>query len=287
MERQTERPVGVIENLGFNGEVRERFFYTDAKLFEKEVLKDNYDGEPMCIIQVRDENGELPVPDLAEKLDPPPQGYERINLAEYISRFAQEVEIAENVRNMPDAPMDDIGDNLPQTENVQETEGGQCEYAVYRLKENDELRELHGCSYDALKAMKHTLKLSDYDMAYTNRMPVTSSDKSDRLHSFWKYNMWESNHYVGLDSNDILRLGPVNSDDVVYYYVDGIYYKDVTDQIMGREKMNFDCPVIDDPDTGTKSEKSTSIVEFMRAVYTKVKNHKQSKTHTRDEGMER
>ena len=68
------QPVGAIEYLHTDGQVRERIEYTSEYQFKKDIQADNYFGEPMVIVFYRDKDGETIDQSFLDNLDPPPQG---------------------------------------------------------------------------------------------------------------------------------------------------------------------------------------------------------------------
>ena len=72
-------PVGRIEYLGSNGEVGESIEYIDEAEFIRDIMEENHYGTPMSIKVYRHEDGSTIAPDFAERLDPPPQGFEIID----------------------------------------------------------------------------------------------------------------------------------------------------------------------------------------------------------------
>lgn len=82
---QKETPVGMIEYLCNDGKPFECVTYTDAELFEKDILRENYYCVPINVTLIRDVNSQIPVQGLPERLDPPPQGFIIVDMAvEYI-----------------------------------------------------------------------------------------------------------------------------------------------------------------------------------------------------------
>ena len=75
-------PVGRIDFLGTNGSVGESVEYTDAEKFVTAVKEENHVGAPMRIILYRDSEGQTIPQDFLVELDPPPQGFQVIDMAQ-------------------------------------------------------------------------------------------------------------------------------------------------------------------------------------------------------------
>ena len=75
-------PVGRIDFLGTNGSVGESVEYTDAEQFLTEIQEENRVGAPMRIVLYRDGQGQTISQDFLAELDPPPQGFEVIDMAQ-------------------------------------------------------------------------------------------------------------------------------------------------------------------------------------------------------------
>ena len=72
-------PVGRIEYLGSDGRVSDVMEYIDEAEFIRDIMEENHYGTPMSIKVYRHEDGSTIAPDFAERLDPPPQGFEIID----------------------------------------------------------------------------------------------------------------------------------------------------------------------------------------------------------------
>lgn len=68
-------PVGRIEYLGSNGEVRETVEYTDAERFERDIKDENYYGAPMSVVVYRHADGNTIPYAFISECDPPLQGF--------------------------------------------------------------------------------------------------------------------------------------------------------------------------------------------------------------------
>lgn len=75
-------PVGRIDFLGTNGSVGESVEYTDAEQFLTEIQEENRVGAPMRIVLYRDGQGQTIPQDFLAELDPAPQGFEVIDMAQ-------------------------------------------------------------------------------------------------------------------------------------------------------------------------------------------------------------
>ena len=75
-------PVGRIDFLGTNGSVGESVEYTDAEEFVAAIKEENHVGAPMRIVLYRDGQGQTISQDFLAELDPPPQGFEVIDMAQ-------------------------------------------------------------------------------------------------------------------------------------------------------------------------------------------------------------
>ena len=75
-------PVGRIDFLGTNGSVGESVEYTDAEEFMLAIREENRVGAPMRIVLYRDSEGQTIPQDFLADLDPPPQGFQVIDMAQ-------------------------------------------------------------------------------------------------------------------------------------------------------------------------------------------------------------
>ena len=75
-------PVGRIDFLGTNGSVGESVEYTGAEEFVAAIKEENHAGAPMRIVLYRDGQGQTIPQDFLAELDPPPQGFEVIDMAQ-------------------------------------------------------------------------------------------------------------------------------------------------------------------------------------------------------------
>ena len=75
-------PVGRIDFLGTNGSVGESVEYTGAEEFVAAIKEENHVGAPMQIVLYRDGQGQTISQDFLAELDPPPQGFEVIDMAQ-------------------------------------------------------------------------------------------------------------------------------------------------------------------------------------------------------------
>jgi N12 class adenine-specific DNA methylase len=75
-------PVGRIDFLGTNGSVGESVEYTDAEQFLTEIQEENRVGAPKRIVLYRDGQGQTIPQDFLAELDPAPQGFEVIDMAQ-------------------------------------------------------------------------------------------------------------------------------------------------------------------------------------------------------------
>ena len=75
-------PVGRIDFLGTNGSVDESVEYTDAEQFLTEIQEENRVGAPKRIVLYRDGQGQTIPQDFLAELDPAPQGFEVIDMAQ-------------------------------------------------------------------------------------------------------------------------------------------------------------------------------------------------------------
>ena len=74
--------VGRIDFLGTNGSVGESVEYTDAEEFVAAIKEENHAGAPMRIVLYRDGQGQTIPQDFLAELDPAPQGFEVIDMAQ-------------------------------------------------------------------------------------------------------------------------------------------------------------------------------------------------------------
>lgn len=75
-------PVGRIDFLGTNGSVGESVEYTDTENFVTAIREENHVGVPMRIVLYRDGEGQTIPQDFLAELDPPPQGFEVLDMAQ-------------------------------------------------------------------------------------------------------------------------------------------------------------------------------------------------------------
>ena len=75
-------PVGRIDFLGTNGSVGESVEYTGAEEFVAAIKEENHAGAPMRIVLYRDSEGQTIPQDFLADLDPPPQGFQVIDMAQ-------------------------------------------------------------------------------------------------------------------------------------------------------------------------------------------------------------
>ena len=75
-------PVGRIDFLGTNGSVGESVEYTGAEEFVAAIKEENHVGVPMRIVLYRDGQGQTIPQDFLAELDPPPQGFQVIDMAQ-------------------------------------------------------------------------------------------------------------------------------------------------------------------------------------------------------------
>ena len=75
-------PVGRIDFLGTNGSVGESVEYTGAEEFVAAIKEENHVGVPMRIVLYQDGQGQTISQDFLAELDPPPQGFEVIDMAQ-------------------------------------------------------------------------------------------------------------------------------------------------------------------------------------------------------------
>ena len=78
----TPLPVGRIDFLGTNGSVGESVEYTGAEEFVAAIKEENHVGAPMRIVLYRDGQGQTIPQDFLSELDPPPQGFQVIDMAQ-------------------------------------------------------------------------------------------------------------------------------------------------------------------------------------------------------------
>ena len=78
----TPLPVGRIDFLGTNGSVGESVEYTGAEEFVAAIKEENHVGAPMRIVLYRDGQGQTIPQDFLAELDPPPQGFQVIDMAQ-------------------------------------------------------------------------------------------------------------------------------------------------------------------------------------------------------------
>lgn len=74
------QPVGRIDYIGTNGAVDESFEYTSEYQFLKDIKEENFYGSPMRIVLYRNGSGETISQDFLSQLEPPPQGFEIVDL---------------------------------------------------------------------------------------------------------------------------------------------------------------------------------------------------------------
>ena len=75
-------PVGRIDFLGTNGSVGESVEYTGAEEFVAAIKEENHVGAPMQIVLYRDGQGQTISQDFLAELDPPPQGFQVIDMVQ-------------------------------------------------------------------------------------------------------------------------------------------------------------------------------------------------------------
>ena len=75
-------PVGRIDFLGTNGSVGESVEYTGAEEFVAAIKEENHVGAPMQIVLYRDGQGQTIPQDFLAELDPPPQGFQVIDMVQ-------------------------------------------------------------------------------------------------------------------------------------------------------------------------------------------------------------
>ena len=75
-------PVGRIDFLGTNGSVGESVEYTGAEEFVAAIKEENHAGAPMRIVLYQDGQGQTIPQDFLAELDPPPQGFQVIDMAQ-------------------------------------------------------------------------------------------------------------------------------------------------------------------------------------------------------------
>ncbi|MFQ7454010.1 MAG: hypothetical protein ACLRNQ_24435 [Flavonifractor plautii] len=75
-------PVGRIDFLGTNGSVGESVEYTGAEEFVAAIKEENHAGAPMRIVLYRDGQGQTIPQDFLAELDPPPQGFQVIDMVQ-------------------------------------------------------------------------------------------------------------------------------------------------------------------------------------------------------------
>ena len=75
-------PVGRIDFLGTNGSMGESVEYTGAEEFVAAIKEENHAGAPMRIVLYRDGQGQTIPQDFLAELDPPPQGFQVIDMVQ-------------------------------------------------------------------------------------------------------------------------------------------------------------------------------------------------------------
>ena len=74
--------MGRIDFLGTNGSVGESVEYTGAEEFVAAIKEENHAGAPMRIVLYRDGQGQTIPQDFLAELDPPPQGFQVIDMVQ-------------------------------------------------------------------------------------------------------------------------------------------------------------------------------------------------------------
>ena len=88
------KPIGRINYLHTDGRVRESIEYTSEYQFVKDIKEENYYGTPMEVVLYQDKDGNTISTKFVEDLDPPPQGFKRIQ-SPYLERSEEEITDAE------------------------------------------------------------------------------------------------------------------------------------------------------------------------------------------------
>lgn len=83
------KPVGRIDYLGTDGQVRESIEYTSEYQFVKDIKDENFYGTPMSVVIYADKDGNTISRDFVNELDPPPQGFEVVP-STYLERAEEE-----------------------------------------------------------------------------------------------------------------------------------------------------------------------------------------------------
>lgn len=83
------KPVGRIDYLGTDGQVRESIEYTSEYQFVKDIKDENFYGTPMSVVVYADKDGNTISSDFVNELDPPPQGFEVVP-SPYLERAEEE-----------------------------------------------------------------------------------------------------------------------------------------------------------------------------------------------------
>ncbi|MGN1051520.1 MAG: hypothetical protein ACI4QE_04400, partial [Acutalibacteraceae bacterium] len=83
------KPVGRIDYLGTDGQVRESIEYTSEYQFVKDIKDENFYGTPMSVVIYADKDGNTISRDFVNELDPPPQGFDVVT-SPYLERAEEE-----------------------------------------------------------------------------------------------------------------------------------------------------------------------------------------------------
>lgn len=84
------KPVGRIDFLGTDGQVRESIEYTSEYQFVKDIKDENFYGTPMSVVIYADKDGNTISRDFVNELDPLPQGFKVIP-SPYLERDEEEI----------------------------------------------------------------------------------------------------------------------------------------------------------------------------------------------------
>lgn len=106
-------PVGAIEYLANDGQVRERIEYTSEYQFKKDVQEENSFGVPMVLVFYEDKEGHTIDKSFLAALDPPPQG---------IRTERSPTLIVEGEQRVFDALLNFYNVNFPETSHTIETD---------------------------------------------------------------------------------------------------------------------------------------------------------------------
>ena len=77
-----ERPIGRIDYLGTDGTVGDSSEFTNEDKFLAAIRDDTYSGVPMTVVLYRDKDGQTIPQDFLAELDPPPKGFQVVDVNE-------------------------------------------------------------------------------------------------------------------------------------------------------------------------------------------------------------